>query len=1331
MPVVRAELTREQRIGWWREARFGMFVHWGLYAIPGGVWKDKVHPAGYSEWIMFDEKIPVKEYEKLAGRFNPVQFDARAWAAIAKRAGMKYMVLTTKHHDGFCMFKSSLTPYSIADATPFKRDVTGELSDACREAGLRFGCYYSIDRDWYRPLGPGNRYKQANDWDYPASKREDFDRYFTSFAKPQVEELLTKYRPDVVWFDEIDMKTDAQVEDLYQAVRALRPECVINSRIQGCVPPKTMPPAHCDYLSTGDNQIADTNLGFDWENPGSMNTSYGFNANDHKWVSAAGVVSNLVDIVSKGGNYLLNVGPTPEGLIPQPCVERLAEVGAWMDVNGEAIYGTSPWRVWRAKDDASGRELRFTAKGGLVYVFCWPGEAGTLQIGSLGKEQMPGQEIVSVSVLGSSEKIQWTQTADRFAVPAARVKPGAFPYVLRIEAGERTDPAGSGPEAAQPVSHVLVTDLRCEYLADPLGIDTPQPRFSWNLVDPAKTRGQRQTAYRIVVESRSVGGAESKVVLWDSGRVASSQSVNTVYAGAVLTSGRDCVWRVRVWDKDGRTTAWSADARFSVGLLDPSDWKGEWIRYKEADNTKHIWYRKTFALDGVPARAFAYLCSIGYHELYVNGQRIGTRVLSPEVSNLSKRAIYVTYDITGWLRKGGNVIAVWTGPGWARADGSYGKGVWKQDSIFKCQVNLSNGVALQSDGTWKCRVSSSENLGLWKGGGEGEYGGELIDARRHIPEWNQPSYDDAGWTNATVYAKSLILSASMQEPDRKVEALRPVSMTGTNGQYIFDMGRNFTGWIECDLRNGKAGDVVKFMTANSPGAIVEYNQESRYIHDASGAGTFCHRFNYTAGRWITVAGLSLRPEPGDLRCYIVTNDRKRIGSFECSNGLFNRIYETDLRTYLACTVNGVTMDCPHRERFGYGEVALACSWGCGIPNFESAVFYRKAARDWFDVQREDGFVNTIAPQTYKGAGGTLWSSGPVTLSWEFFKAYGDKRLLEEAYLPMKKWLDFLNGSISSNGVLVAYESPSRFLGDWATPHGSEYGGTPEAKLFNNGVYAYCLNAFVQAAGILGRSEDVRTYSRRLAELRTNAHKHFFNEDSKTYIDGRQLAMAFPLYTGITPETERPAVLRNLVAEFRRKPYLDTGSSGLPILLKFIVEDSERADLLFPCLARTEYPGYGFFLESGESTWPEYWKITGEPSRIHTCYTGIAGYFIKAIGGIRPDPDEWGMRKFLIKPKLVGSLTYANTTSGSQYGRIVCDWTRSGKTATFNVEVPVNATATIYIPTKEPSSVEESGKLAAGSEGVTLRGKEGGAAVFAVGSGAYRFTCSDVGVSAPE
>ena len=424
-------MTREQRIEWWRDARFGMFIHWGLYAIPAGTWKDKKYETGYSEWIMFEEKIPVAEYSKLAGKFNPVKFDAAQWAEIANKAGMKYVVLTAKHHDGFSMFDSKLTDFDVVDATPFKRDVTRELADASHAAGLHFGCYYSVDRDWHRPQGPGNSYKQANTWDFPDSQPADFDRYFTEFAKPQVEELLTRYPVDLLWFDGIDMKSDSQAQELHDTIRRLNPACVINSRIKGCKPPKSIPPPYADYLSTGDNEIADRNIGFEWENPGSMNTSYGYNANDHNWVDAGEIIRRLADIVSKGGNYLLNVGPTAEGLIPQPCIESLAEVGRWMETHGEAIHGTMPWRVFR--DGTDGDEIRYTSKGSSLYAIGTSLSGTDVKLRNLGKSALTDRSIGSIRVLGSDQRLDWRQEDDALVLPLPEKRPGPHALVYRID----------------------------------------------------------------------------------------------------------------------------------------------------------------------------------------------------------------------------------------------------------------------------------------------------------------------------------------------------------------------------------------------------------------------------------------------------------------------------------------------------------------------------------------------------------------------------------------------------------------------------------------------------------------------------------------------------------------------------------------------------------------------------------------------------------------------------------------------------------------------------------------------------------------------------------
>jgi len=422
------EEARQQRIQWWKESRFGMFIHWGLYAIPGGTWKDTVKKRGYSEWIMFSEKIPRDEYARLADQFNPDQFDADTWAAIAKEAGMKYVVITAKHHDGFSIFNSKVTNYDVIDATPFKRDIIRELEEACHRAGLHFGVYYSVDRDWYRPTGPGNRYEQTNTWDFPDSTAADFDQYFEEIAYPQVRELITQYDIDLIWFDAIEMKSPDQIERLYNTIRELSPDTIINSRIWSPRFPKEIPPPYCDYISSGDNKILENNINFDWENPGSMNTSYGYNPNDHNWVETSEIIRRLAEIVSKGGNYLLNVGPTPDGLIPQPCIERFQVVGQWLQTHGEVIYGASAWD--RHHDNPN---LYLTRKGDAIYIICHQWKENPIRVEALGEPILSGRSIRSVRLLGSDEEITWSQTKDHLQLDLPDSIPNPYALVYQIE----------------------------------------------------------------------------------------------------------------------------------------------------------------------------------------------------------------------------------------------------------------------------------------------------------------------------------------------------------------------------------------------------------------------------------------------------------------------------------------------------------------------------------------------------------------------------------------------------------------------------------------------------------------------------------------------------------------------------------------------------------------------------------------------------------------------------------------------------------------------------------------------------------------------------------
>lgn len=367
---------KDQRMAWWREARFGLFIHWGLYAVPAGEWKGATN---HAEWILTTAQIPVVEYEKFAPRFNPVKFDAAAWVSAAKRAGMKYIVITSKHHDGFCLFDSAQTDYDVMDATPFKRDILKELSEECEKQGIRL-CFYHSIMDWHHP-----DYLPRRRWEDRSAEGADFDRY-VEYMKAQVKELVTNYGDiGVLWFDgEWEATwTPERGLDLYNYVRGLKPDIIINNRVgkgragmAGTFDPEE---ATGDF-GTPEQEIPATGLGYDWETCMTMNDHWGYNKNDDHWKSTTDLIQKLADIASKGGNFLLNVGPTAEGLFPPESMERLEAMGRWMDVNGESITGTTaslfenlPWG--RSTTDRKGGAL-------YLHVFDWPDD-GLLQVPGL------------------------------------------------------------------------------------------------------------------------------------------------------------------------------------------------------------------------------------------------------------------------------------------------------------------------------------------------------------------------------------------------------------------------------------------------------------------------------------------------------------------------------------------------------------------------------------------------------------------------------------------------------------------------------------------------------------------------------------------------------------------------------------------------------------------------------------------------------------------------------------------------------------------------------------------------------------------------------------
>lgn len=433
---------------WFTDSKFGLFLHWGLYSQTAGDWDG--HPTKGGEHFMLYERIPVKTYAKIADQFNPTGFDADRWAQMAHDAGMKYLVITAKHHDGFAMYNSAVSDYNIVKRTPWAKDPMKELAVACKKYGLKLCFYYSLGRDWENPDVPTNwptKAGRSNTWDYPDEDAKDLNKYVENKVKPQLHELLTQYGPiGIIWFDTPELITKKQSQEIKDLIHSIQPDCIINSRIGNGLG---------DYAVVEQSLVSTARK--NWEACITMSENWGYNRHDTKWKSPELLVRNLIEVVSKGGNLLLNVGPKGDGTWPVESQENLRIIGHWMKTNGEAIYGTTVWNRTKqaihtvqsdnkatekdkadmkdAVNDATSKEIvsdyRFTQRGKNVYLFVRSPSTATIDIPELAKSSL---EIKSLALLGSSSKVKWTQGRDALKLSLPTVKDPEIPiYVYKIE----------------------------------------------------------------------------------------------------------------------------------------------------------------------------------------------------------------------------------------------------------------------------------------------------------------------------------------------------------------------------------------------------------------------------------------------------------------------------------------------------------------------------------------------------------------------------------------------------------------------------------------------------------------------------------------------------------------------------------------------------------------------------------------------------------------------------------------------------------------------------------------------------------------------------------
>lgn len=884
-------------------------------------------------------------------------------------------------------------------------------------------------------------------------------------------------------------------------------------------------------------------------------------------------------------------------------------------------------------------------------------------------------------------------------------------------------------------------DLRCEYLKNPMGMDMEQPRLSWKMGTLSFSRGQKQTAFQVLVSSSLEKLNVNNGDLWDSGCVESENTTNIIYSGKRLHSVQKCYWKIRLKNEEGIWSSWSESASWRMGLF-ADDQRAKWISSSDlekiSNNGERIdnkmydpWLRKSFTLNETPKDAVVYVASIGYHELYINGKKVGDAILAPSVSDHKSRARYVTYDITNYLSEGDNVMAVWLGTSWSIFPAYQRNDKPAIPMLFLQAEFLSSTnekMTLISDSTWKVHSSPNKLLGYWEAH---HFGGEFYDASLEIEGWNKIGFDDTDWMNAKEYVVDMPITSDRAYPNRPVKRIHPVSIQEvSSGVYKVDMGVNYTGWFELELE-GMPGDSVVFHFSEKQQDSCSYGIHSIYKVGPRKKGVFCNRFNYMTGRWVQISGLRQKPRLDQIKGWMIRTDYERCGFFKSDVPLLNDIYDTALWTFENLSLGNYVVDCPHRERCGYGGDALATT-RMGLGNYDLGAFYTKWMEDWRDVQEKDGNLPYTAP-TRIGGGGPSWSGFCIILPWEMYCQYGDVRILKESYSTMKNWLNYLEKH-AKDDMLVRWGGKWSFLGDWLWPdawtersfmekQGKALGDTRETLFFNNCFWVYSLQIVARIADILGNEEDAIIYSNRAKQVSKAVHGTFYNKETKDYVN------AFPAYTAIAlmvnlsgDDKLNSQICEQLLYVMRDKykGHFWGGITAGSFLMHFLM-DKAFDSLIYEMVSKEDFPSWGYMLRKGNTTFMEDWESRG--SALHSSYLYVGSWFIENLGGIRrPNNDS---RRFVISPWIAKQGPHTvNATYRSLFGTFSIDWRIKDNMVLMTVIVPPNTTAELQIPKScLKTTLKESGMSWKESDGITVKKSDTHDFSLILQSGHYSFSAS--------
>ena len=892
-------------------------------------------------------------------------------------------------------------------------------------------------------------------------------------------------------------------------------------------------------------------------------------------------------------------------------------------------------------------------------------------------------------------------------------------------------------------------EIRCEYTDNPLGLETQRPRFSWILT--SSQRGQMQTAYQILVASSPENLSQGKGDKWDSKKLASDQSVTVVYQGKELKSGEKCWWKVRVWDKNGKAGAFSEPATFEMGLLKQSDWRGQWIGADSSISSPLL--RREFAISGSIKRAKAYISGLGWNEFYINGKKVSDHVLDPATSyynndqpfELGTRVLYVTHDVTEYLQKGQNALGVMLGNGWYSNDeGVLGKELIGRQSFGKTPILRLQMEIEYTDG----RVESIVSEDKWKVS-DGPIRaneiclGEDYDARLEMTGWNSPGYNDSKWVNAGVVTPpSGKMVAQILPAVKVIKNMKPIKITEIEkGVYIYDFGQHFSGWTQLNVE-GPEGTKVKMRYAGilyDDGRLDTRNQRvatqtDTYTLNGKGTEVWEPRFTLHGFRYVEVTGFPGTPTLKNLEGRFVYNAVETSGSFESSNKLINQIHSNVLWTFKS-SLQGIPQDAAERSE----RVAWLGDTGFNLEDYlfvlNTASFWSKWLDDIKDSQKTDGDLPVVSPLHWRKTYymWPTWKSTYPLVAWYLYQYYGDERVLETHYDGIVKLMEFLGKQ--ADNYIIAKDLGDHMEPDRAAGYSNFAPKRTPPEITATGFYYFDAWILAQAAKVLGKTEDYKRYSLLAENIKKAYNEKFLNKETNQYSTGSQTSNAMSLQLGLVPKEREKAVLANLVDDImiKNEGHLSTGILGTNALEQ-VLGKLGRADVMFKIATQTTYPSWGYTISKGATTVWEAFEIESKKPYTVSLNMKMFGsteiFFFRDLAGI--GRGDIGFKQIIIRPCIVGDLTYAKASLKTVRGVIAVDWKVADRLLDMKVTLPTNSKGKVSVPKMQLKNVTitESGNTL-WKDGLYVNkvlGINGGSetedyVTFDVGSGNYMFQLS--------